>query len=352
MSPSLTLRAGPEALRLIRERGLRAQDVDIVPGASGGPKWLVLAGLDRMLFGEFFRERSRPLHLIGSSIGSWRLACLALDSPVAALERFAEAYLAQRFPPRPPPSLVSRTSQGILDAILGEDGEAQVLAHPWARLHVMTNRCRGLTAVEQRHVQTLGLALGALGNLVSRRTLGLHLERVIFHSAGEGSPFSGLADLPSVHVPLTRGNLRPALLASGAIPLVISGVRIPEARDGVYRDGGLLDYHLDIDYGAGEGWVLYPHFYPHVVPGWFDKALRWRRAGPANFRRVLLVSPSPEFVARLPFGKIPDREDFVRLTDAERIRAWRQVVAESERLGEEFREGLATGRLVERIQPL
>ncbi|WP_434382028.1 patatin-like phospholipase family protein [Melittangium boletus] len=351
MSPHLTLRAGPDALRLIRERGLRARDVDIVPGASGGPKWLVLAGLDRMLFGEFFQARDRPLHLIGSSIGSWRLACLALDAPVAAVDRFVEAYLAQRFPPKPSPALVSQSSQGILDALLGEDGEAQILGHPWARLHVMTNRCRGPTASEQRHVQTLGLALGALGNLVSRRTLGLHLERVIFHAAGDTSPFRGLVDLPSVHVPLTRTNLRPALLASGSIPLVISGVRIPE-RVGMYRDGGLLDYHLDLDYGAGEGWVLYPHFYPHVVPGWFDKALRWRRAGPANFRRVLLVSPSAEFVARLPFGKIPDREDFVRLTDAERLRAWRQVVDESARLGDEFREGLATGRLVERIQPL
>ncbi len=33
MSSSLSLRAGPEALRVIRERGLRAGDVDLVPGA-------------------------------------------------------------------------------------------------------------------------------------------------------------------------------------------------------------------------------------------------------------------------------------------------------------------------------
>ena len=40
-------------------------DVDVVPGASGGPKWLVLAGLDRFLFGDFLqRPRTRPLHLI------------------------------------------------------------------------------------------------------------------------------------------------------------------------------------------------------------------------------------------------------------------------------------------------
>ncbi|MFY0579822.1 hypothetical protein ACN28S_41210 [Cystobacter fuscus] len=232
MSSSLTLRAGPDAVRLIRERGLRAEDVDVVPGASGGPRWLVLAGLDRMLFGDFFRARTRPLHLIGSSIGSWRLCCLALNEPVAALERFAEAYISQRYPPKPSAELVSTTSRGVLDAILGTDGETQILGHSWARLHVLTNRCRGLSASEQRHLQTLGLTLSALGNPVSRRTLGLQIERVIFHGAGDTSPFRGLKDLPSVHLPLTRENLRPALLASGSIPLAMSGVRIDGAGPG------------------------------------------------------------------------------------------------------------------------
>ncbi|OJT23137.1 alpha/beta hydrolase [Archangium sp. Cb G35] len=352
MTSSLTLLAGPDALRLIRERGLRPDDIDVLPGASGGPKWLVLAGLDRVLFGEFLKERTRPLHLIGSSIGSWRLACLAQKDPVAALERFAEVYVEQRYPPKPSPELVSATSRGILDALLGPDGEAQLLNHPWARLHVLTTRCRGLTASEQRHSQLLGLTLGALGNLVSRRTLGLHMERVIFHTAGDTSPFSGLADLPSVHLPLTRENLRPALMASGSIPLVLAGVRIPGTGEGVYRDGGVLDYHLDLEFGPGQGLVLYPHFYPYVVPGWFDKSLPWRRAGPLNFRRALLISPSPEHVARLPGGRIPDRDDFVRLPEAERLRAWRQVLAEGQRMGDELRELLATGKLAERVRPL
>jgi hypothetical protein len=352
VTSSLTLLAGPDALRLIRERGLRAEDVDVVPGASGGPKWLVLAGLDRVLFGEFFQGRQRPLHLIGSSIGSWRLACLAQQEPMAALERMAAAYIDQRYPPKPPPSLVTATSASILDALLGQDGAEQVLQHPWARLHVLTTRCRGLMASEQPQAQLLGFALGALANLVSRRSLGLQMERVIFHTAGDTSPFSGLTDLPSVHLPLTRENLRPALLASGSIPMVLAGVQIPGARPGTYRDGGVIDYHLDLDFGPGEGLVLYPHFYPYVVPGWFDKSLRWRRAGPTNFRRALLIAPSPDHIARLPYGKIPDREDFVRLTDVERLRAWRQVLNEGQRMGDELRELLASGRIAEHIQPL
>ncbi|WP_224371242.1 patatin-like phospholipase family protein [Hyalangium versicolor] len=352
MSTSLTLLAGPDALRWIRERGLRADDVDVLPGASGGPKWLVLAGLDRVLFGGFFRGRTRPLHLIGSSIGSWRLSCLAQKEPVAALERMEEAYVLQRYPPKPPPSLVSATSDRILDTVLGRDGVEQILGHPWARLHIVTALCRGLSAFEHPRVQMMGLALAAMTNLVSRRTLGLHMQRVIFHAAGDTSPFAGLKDLPSAHLPLTRENLRPALLASGSIPLVLSGVRIPGTRPGVYRDGGIIDYHLDLDFGPGEGLVLYPHFYPYVVPGWFDKSLRWRWARPRNFRRALIIAPSPELVARLPSGRIPDRDDFVRFSDEERIRAWRQVLSESRRMGDEFWELLSTGRLAERVRPL
>src|SRR5574338_141933 len=100
---ALTLRAGRHAYDLIRERGLRAEDVDVIPAASGGAKWLVLAGLDRYLFGEFLRApRTRPMHLIGSSIGSWRMACLAQDDPVAALGRGHRAYIyEQRYTPRP-----------------------------------------------------------------------------------------------------------------------------------------------------------------------------------------------------------------------------------------------------------
>ena len=103
MSSALSLRAGPDALRIIRERGLRAEDVDVVPGASGGAKWLVLAGLDRFLFGEFFQApRARPLHLIGSSIGSWRMAAFAQRDPVAALERAHQAYIYdQHYSPKP-----------------------------------------------------------------------------------------------------------------------------------------------------------------------------------------------------------------------------------------------------------
>lgn len=352
MTSALTLRAGPDALAIIRERGLRAADVDVLPGASGGAKWLAIGGLDRYLFGEFLAEpRDRPLHLIGSSIGSWRMACLAQRDPVAALVRGHHAYIhEQRYSSRPSAREVSEVLARALDRILGPTGVDEILSHPWARLHVITAQARGLVASGRRATLMTGLAIAAAANAVSRRTLGWQLRRCVFHSCGEETPFRHLSDLPTVHLPLTRENLRDALLASGAIPLLLEAVRVPGAEGGVHWDGGVLDYHLDLDFGTGQGIVLYPHFYGHVVPGWFDKALRWRRARGRNFRRALLIAPSDEFVASLPGGKIPDRRDFYSMSEAERIRRWQATLDASERLGEELRELVVTGRIAERVE--
>ncbi len=350
---NLTILAGPTALAQIRERGLRPDDVDVFPGASGGPKWFVLTGLDRVIFGGFFAGRQRPLHLIGSSIGAWRTACLAQADPVSALERLTEGYLEQRYPAKPTAAQVSAEARKILDHVLGRSGAAEIVAHPWARLHIVAARCEGLAASEVPRLQLAGFLASALGNIVSRRTLGRRLERVIFHTAGDTSPFVALNDLPTRHVELREENVGPALLASGAIPLVLEGIpNIAGAPQGMYRDGGIVDYHFDIDFGAKDGLVLYPHFYPHLVPGWFDKPLRWRRARGEKLDRVVLVAPSREFVERLPYGKIPDRKDFEVLDDDSRLRYWRKVVAESERLGDEFLELQEKQALAGQARPL
>ena len=353
MASSLVLRAGPDALAVVRERGLRPEDVDVIPGASGGAKWLALAGLDHYFFGEFLQHpRERPLHLIGSSIGSWRMACFAQRDPVDALARGHHAYIyGQRYSPKPTAREVSEVLGRALDLLLGASGVDEILSHPWARLHVITAEGRGLAASERRLLLAASMAVAAAGNLVSRRTLALQMRRCIFHSAGDETPFRHLADLPTTHVPLTRDNLRAALLASGSIPLLLEGVKVPGTPSGVHWDGGVLDYHLDLDFGAGGGLVLYPHFYSHVVPGWFDKSLRWRRARGENFRRALLVAPSDAWIASLPGAKIPDRRDFYTMPEADRMRRWQAVVDASARLGDEMRELVATGRLADHVRP-
>ena len=87
------------------------------------------------------------------------------------------------------------------------------------------------------------------------------------------------------------------------------------------------------------------------MPNWFDRYLR-RRPSPPVVDCVLQVFPSPAFVAGLPGGRIPTRDDFKIFIDdpGERIRRWREVVDASQRLGEQFLEDLADDRIPERIQ--
>ena len=353
MASSLTLRAGPRALRVIRDRGFCAEDIDVFPGASGGAKWLSIAGLDRYLFGEFLQApRTRPMHLIGSSIGSWRMACLAQRDPLAALKRGHNGYIYhQRYSPRPSPREVTEVLTKILDDLLGENGVDEILTHPWAKVHVITALGTGFAANDRRWSLITALAIAATANFVSRRYLSLQMKRYVFHSAGSDTPFLHLSDLPTTHLPLTRENLQAVLLASGSIPLVLQGVTIPGREGELHWDGGVVDYHLDLDFGAGDGIVLYPHFFDHIVPGWFDKAIKWRRGTAVNFDRVLLVAPSAEFVQSLPGGKIPDRRDFYSMPESERIKRWAKVNEMSQRLGDEMRELVATGKFVDRIQP-
>ena len=77
---------GPTMLTLkqLREHGLQPADVRIVPAAAGGPKGLILNGLDRFIFGDWLAGSSHPVHLLGASIGAWRMATACLpDSPAA-----------------------------------------------------------------------------------------------------------------------------------------------------------------------------------------------------------------------------------------------------------------------------
>lgn len=353
MPAALTLRAGHGALQRIRDNGLQPSDVHLIPGAAGGPKALGIQGLDLALFGEWLPRAPQPRSLIGASIGSWRFASACLPDPVEGLRRLGELYTTQRFPKGISVAEISRRCGIMLDDLL-EGRFDDMLANPNYHLNVMVVRSLGL--LQHDVPARLGLGLGGVvgANLFGRRHLRRYFERVILHDPRQQPQLGELQDFPSSHVPLSPDNIRPALLASGSIPMVMEAVRdIPGTPAGAYRDGGLLDYHLDLPYEA-PGVVLYPHFVDRVVPGWFDKTLPWRKGCPQQLKDVLLVAPSREYLAALPYGKLPDRKDFTRfLNDDEgRERYWRRAMDESRRLGDEFIELVDTGRLAERLQPL
>ena len=352
-SPSLSIRAGRRALQRIREYGLSAQDIAVLPGAAGGPKGLGIQGLDLALFGDWLPSAPRPRTLIGASIGSWRFASACLPDPRAGILRLGDLYTRQRFARRVSMQEVSRCCMQLLDDLL--DGQDQALLdNPLYRLNIVVVKSRGRLVEDDKRALTLGLSSVIGNNLIARRRLGRHFERVILHDARQAPPLAPLTDFDSQFHQLSRENLRQALLASGSIPMVMQAIReIPGLGAGTYRDGGLLDYHLDLPYRS-DGLVLYPHFSERIIPGWFDKSLPWRKANSEQLQDVVLLAPSADYLQRLPHGKLPDRTDFKRYLgdDDGRERYWRQAMNESQRLGDEFLELAQRNAFAERLQPL
>ena len=292
-------------------------------GASGGAKWLVLSKLDRVVADTLIPRLHEPVYLIGSSIGAWRFACYAQDRPLEAIERFEEAYLGQTYSEEPDRDEITTKSRQILDYVLGESGTAEILSHPVFRTSIMTVRSRHVTASEQPAVLVPGLLAAAALNAVSRRSLGAFFERVLFFDARDLPPFFDMRGFPLRQVELAEANLKDAIIATGSIPMILSGVRdIAGAPRGMYRDGGVIDYHLDLPQSAPDRLTLYLHFIDRIVPGWFDKKLSWRKPDPSNVDRTILVSPSKEFVSRLPHAKIPDRRDFINFKPEANSSEW------------------------------
>jgi hypothetical protein len=133
-------------------------------------------------------------------------------------------------------------------------------------------------------------------------------------------------------------------------------VRDPQgAPAGLYMDGGLADYHLREDYAQASsqpGITLFPHFQRRIVPNWFDRYWSRRAPSPSVLDSVLQIYPADEFIARLPDGRIPNREDFFTYTGnpQERIRRWNEAATLSDELGQAFLDDLEQGRIPDLVE--
>ncbi len=393
---ALRLYAGPLARRHLEKNGLQAADVGVIPAAAGGPKGLILGPLDRFLFGHWLAQSDQPIDLVGASIGAWRMATACLHDPVNAFKTLERDYIAQHYElkpgqKRPSAQFVSEQfGQNLQNFYGGRIHE--VLDNPRYRLHVLTSRGRHVLGREGPWRTSLGYLGAYLTNTARRKAMGAWLERVVFSSGAGGArdatlsalPF-GTADFRTRRVLLTEANFNLAVQASCSIPFVLNAVHdIPGAPRGAYWDGGIIDYHLHLDYlttksapdlvansvvnsrlggninhiecenttntverdttytdidtANGARLVLYPHFQKAVVPGWLDKGLKWRHKATQHLDNVLLLAPNPEWVKTLPNAKLPDRTDFTHYGNdfAGRVKAWTSAVAASQQLADEF----------------
>ena len=339
---ALSIHAGPRAFKHIQSSGLSAQDVRLIPAAAGGPKGLVLNPLDRFIFGHWLKGAGPVLHLAGASIGAWRMACACLPDAEAALAQLAQDYIDQDYehePGKAPTAqVVTRMFGRAIESRLGARAQ-EILSHPQRRLHVFASHGRRLLSREGRWRTPVGYAAAFAANAVSRRALGGWIERVVFSDPRTPLPMA-LDDFRSQQAHLSPLNLSQAILASCSIPFWLQAVHdIPGGPPGAYWDGGITDYHLHLPYaGMDEGLVLYPHFQSQVVPGWLDKVWKQRHKATSALDNVVVLSPRQEWVQTLPQGKLPDRKDFQSFGDdlPARQRVWRQALAQSQQLADEF----------------
>ena len=351
---SLLILAGKSAFDHIRENGLEPDDIRAVLGASGAAKWLAIYGLDKLIFSGWFKGRQRPLHLFGTSIGAWKFAAAAQEKSSHAFDSLKDAYIHQVYDDRITPSKISRETKRIITLFLPDNRIEQILSHPVLRIAFSAVRCKSILASRLKLFQAAGMWSAFELNLLSRKLQRYYYERALFHDPRYDLDLMALDDFPTFTIPLDRDNFLKSLLASASIPMIMEGVSgIKGAPRGTYRDGGLLDYHPAFPLADTQnGFILYPHFYPELTLGWFDKKFPPRRADTAILDRMILLSPSPEFIRRLPNRRIPDRHDFIRLKgrDRERIRDWTCAAQMSLVLGEEFLAAVETGGIAERVR--
>ncbi|MEL0068917.1 MAG: patatin-like phospholipase family protein [Gammaproteobacteria bacterium] len=297
--------------------------------------------LDKYIFGEFFKHRSTPMDIMGSSAGAFRTACFCQSDPVAAVDRLAKNYSETVYSDEVDRYEITEKALELLDAFLAESGITEIINNPRFKAHFLVAKCSGFVASEHKMIQGLGLAKSYLNNRLSRRNLTKQYERYIYQTDGSNLVFDDPDNIPTQQISLTEDNLRDALLASGSIPMVMAGIKdIAGSPEGLYRDGGIIDYHFDLKFKT-DGLVLYPHFNSHPKAGWFDKKLK-RPVRAANYDNVVLLCPSEKFIANLPYQKIPDRTDFSTMDANQRMTYWKQVLAETQRLADDFAQIIET----------
>lgn len=356
MKKFLRYKAGPGILAMIKDEGLKAERVRVFAGPAGGPKWFVSVGFDRAIIKSEFLKRSsfKSVLLAGASAGAWRCLAMACEDPVNAYEKLREAYSRNVFTFQDNPKTVSAKIRSNVDAFMSEKDINHILNHPRFDIAIHVVRSKNLAASENQKIQGLGLLLSGGLNAIHPSLMSLFYDRAIFHSSNLKPNFVS-KNYKGILAKIDEKNIRQVALATGSLPYLIRGVsNISGAPEGVYRDGGLINYQLNQEYGPGEGLTLFFHYQDRITPGWFDKKLRWRKPSKKILNSVLQIYPDECFTEILPGKKIPDRNDFLTFADnpSERIRRWDEVCRKSEILAEDFMESLESGQIRNRVEPL
>jgi hypothetical protein len=352
----IRIKAGKNIYPIIKDGGFNFDSVSTYFGPAVGPRWLIASGFDLTFLKNGFLGRSSAVNLVGSSAGAFRFAAWLQPEAIESYGKLLDAYINVRYSRKDTPATTLNKITGVVNEYLEDDALPFALANKKYRLAVITARARGLVAFENIWLQKLGLATCYVFNYFSRNNIYHFADRVVFYNGAKPPSFCFRPQFRGNYVQLNEVNFKSAVLSSGAIPIVIAGVRdIYGAPRGVYRDGGLIDYHLTHQFAAKKNEiVLFFHHQERIIPGWLDKKIVRRVPDADTLSNVLMVFPSQSFIESLPGGKVPERTDFVTLIDDQETRNknWRKAVELSAPLGEDFLELVESGKIRNMVEQL
>jgi len=357
MTIDIHIKAGAKAYQIIKDGGFAWDSITTYFAPAGGPKWLIAAGFDLTLLKSGLLGNGGAVLLAGASAGAWRFAAWPQPEAEKSYRTLMEAYINTSYRKNDTPRTVLKSLEKIINRYIEDDALPFALNHKKYRLAIITARAKSIFASDRKLLQMTGAGFFYLLNMINRSQIYRLSERVVFYN-GPKPPYFCLRPgaFRGKYFLLSEINFKHVLVASGAIPIYVAGVHdIYGAPVGTYRDGGLIDYHLSHRFNARENdLTLFFHHQERIVPGWFDKRFKSRRPESEALSNVVMVYPTDTFIAKLPNGKVPDRDDFRDyLNDhAGRVANWRRAAALAEPLGEQFVESVQSGKIRDVVEAL
>jgi hypothetical protein len=346
---NICIRAGKRAYEIIQDGGFHFDRVTTYFGPATGPRWLIASGFDLTLLKNDILGRSKSIHLVGSSAGAMRFAAWLQPEPEKSYRTLMEYYIGITYKRNDTPATVLESLIDLANAYIEDDALSFALTNKKYRFAIITARAKNLVASELKWVQHIGLGICFLFNAVNRSYIHDFAERVVFYNGPKPPHFCLRPGYRGRYIRLNEINFKYAVMASGAIPLVVAGIKdIYGAPSGIYRDGGLIDYHLTHNYApTNEDIILFFNHQERIIPGWLDKRLSYRRPQGDILDNVVMIYPSDAFIAQLPGGKVPERGDFATVIDnpITRIKNWWRAVDLAQHLGEEVLELVESKRI-------
>ena len=238
----------------IRDGGFILDKIATYFGPAGGPRWLVTSGFDLTLLKESALGRDNPVWLVGASAGAWRFAAWLQPEAEKSYAALMEAYITASYSRKDTPRTILQSLSSIVNGYIEDDSLLFALSNKRYRLAILTTRMKNLAASDNVLLQKVGFLSIFMANAIIPPLLHRFAERVVFYYGARPPDFCLRKEFKGRFSPLNEVNFKSAVIASGAIPIVVAGVQdIFGAPDGVYRDGGLLDYNISQDYRTKNG---------------------------------------------------------------------------------------------------